>query len=84
MRGGRLGVIMTSKKAQQSRKSDFVAQNWKQLSPKELEKLSLIERSRYFAYEPSPQAEKIKAAQQRVHQEVVMEKVEFHCAVYLT
>lgn len=32
----------------------FQATNWKQLSAKEIENLSLIETSRYFAYEPSP------------------------------
>ena len=48
----------------------FQAQNWKKLSAKEIQNLSLIERSRYLAYEPSPYINTIKACRQRVQQEL--------------
>ena len=67
-------TMESAKKAPQQKKSDFVAQNWKHLSAKELEKLSPIERSRYFAYEPSPHAASIKTAQQRLHQDMAITK----------
>ena len=65
-------MATTKKSSQQQQKNDFTAQNWKHLSPKELDKLSLIERSRYFAYEPSRHSTSIKTAQQRVHQQLAI------------
>ncbi|XP_064382751.1 uncharacterized protein LOC135331497 [Halichondria panicea] len=49
-------------------KGKFEPRNWKQLSDRELSKLSLMERSRYLAYEPTPKemVEKCQESRKRV------------------
>jgi len=57
---------MSKKKLASNDSEKFVASNWKQLSKKEFQKLTPIQRSRYLAYEPCANPSGVNKSRQRV------------------